>query len=69
LDNLSSLDALTFEHADRLTRRSWTTTETHIRKLREAGPDDNGILQLTTLCSYLSFENRLAAGLGIVREG
>jgi AhpD family alkylhydroperoxidase len=69
LDNLSPLDALIFKHAERLTRRSWTTTETDIRKLREAGLDDHGILQLTMLCSYLNFENRVAAGLGVEREG
>ena len=55
--------------AERLTRHSWTTSETDVRKLREAGLDDNGILQLTTLCSYLNFENRVAAALGIAREG
>ena len=37
LDNLSSLDALIFKHAERLTRHSSTTTENDIRKLREAG--------------------------------
>jgi alkylhydroperoxidase family enzyme len=68
LGDSSPLDRLIFQHADRLTRRSWTTTESDIQSLREAGMDDHGILQLTMLCSYLSFENRVAAALGLALE-
>ena len=44
------------------------TKEDHIQELRQAGLDDHGILQLTMLCSYLSFENRIALGLGLALE-
>ena len=67
-DDQGLLEALMFKHAARLTRRSWTTTESDIQKLRDAGLEDRGILQLTMLCSYLNFENRVAAGLGVAPE-
>ena len=57
-----------FLHAERLTREPAGTKEEHIHQLRDAGIDDRGILQLTMLCSYLSFENRVALGLGVPIE-
>ncbi len=68
-DQLTPRDALVFRHAERLTREPWTTRETHIQELRQAGLDDHGILQLTMLCSYVSFESRVALGLGLSLEG
>ena len=56
-------DRLLLEHAARLTERPWTTREEHVGTLRSAGLDDRGILQLTMLVSYLSFESRVALGL------
>jgi alkylhydroperoxidase family enzyme len=61
---LSSRDRLFLEHAARLTQQPWTTREEHLDRLRSAGLDDRGILQLTMLVSYLSFESRVALGLG-----
>jgi alkylhydroperoxidase family enzyme len=57
-------DRLFLEHAARLTQEPWTTREEHLDLLRSAGLDDRGILQLTMLVSYLSFESRVALGLG-----
>jgi uncharacterized peroxidase-related enzyme len=67
-DGLSALDQLVFQHAARLTQQPWTARETHVEQLRQAGMDDKAVLQLTMLASYLSFENRVALGLGIVLE-
>jgi uncharacterized peroxidase-related enzyme len=67
-DNLSALDQLLFQHAARLTQEPWATKETHIEQLRQAGLDDKAVLQLTMLVSYLSFENRVALGLGVALE-
>ena len=67
-DNLSALDLLLFQHVARLTQEPWTAKETHIEQLRQAGLDDKAVLQLTMLASYLSFENRVALGLGVVLE-
>jgi len=62
------LEELIYEHAKRLNRVPWKTREVHIDKLRKAGLDDLGILQLSMLVSYLSFENRIALGLGVALE-
>ena len=67
-ENLGGLDQLVFQHAARLTREPWTTREETIEELRQAGLDDKDILQLTMLASYLSFENRVALGLGVALE-
>jgi len=67
-EQLSGSEQLLFEHAERLTQQPWTTRESHIESLRQAGMNDHGILQLTMLCSYLSFENRVALGLGVALE-
>jgi len=65
---LPSRDRLFLEHAARLTREPWTTREERLRDLRSAGLDDRGILRLTMLISYLSFETRVALGLGVRLE-
>jgi uncharacterized peroxidase-related enzyme len=66
--NLPPREQVIFLHAERLTREPAGTRGEHIQQLRDAGLDDCGILQLTMLCSYLSFENRVALGLGIPIE-
>lgn len=66
--DLSTRERLLFTHARRLTQEPATTKEEHIDQLRQAGLDDQGILQLTMLCSYFSFENRVALALGIPIE-
>jgi len=63
-----SQEHVLFEHARRLTTQAATTGEEHIDQLRRVGLDDHGILQLTMLCSYFSFENRVALALGIPVE-
>jgi alkylhydroperoxidase family enzyme len=57
-----------FLHAQRLTQEPWTADRESIEVLRKTGMDDHGILQLTMLCSYMSFENRVALGLGVALE-
>jgi alkylhydroperoxidase family enzyme len=57
-----------FTHARRLTHEPASTKEEHVLQLRNVGFDDKGILQLTMLCSYFSFENRVALALGIPIE-
>lgn len=68
-NEISVRDRHLFEHVERLTRAPWTTEEKHIDQLRSNGLDDAAILRLTMLASYLSFENRVALGLGIPLEG
>ena len=66
--DLSAGDQALFTHARRLTYEPASTKEVHIQELRQAGFDDRSILQLTMLCSYFSFENRVALALGIPIE-
>jgi uncharacterized peroxidase-related enzyme len=66
--NLGSRERLLFAHARRLTHEPASTTEEHVQQLRQAGFDDHGILQLTMLCGYFSFENRVVLALGIPIE-
>ncbi|HXB57443.1 MAG TPA: hypothetical protein VN461_21965 [Vicinamibacteria bacterium] len=61
-------ERLLLEHAARLTEMPWTTRAEHLDTLRSAGLDDRGILKLTMLVSYLSFESRVALGLGAGRS-
>jgi uncharacterized protein YciW len=65
----SSVDRLLLEHARRLTLSPWTTRREHVGALRAAGLGDRDVLQLTTLVSYVSFEVRVALGLGVALEG
>jgi alkylhydroperoxidase family enzyme len=65
---LGELEKLQYEHAERLTLEPWTTREYHLKELQGAGMDELGILQLTMLISYLSFETRVVLGLGVAIE-
>jgi uncharacterized protein YciW len=67
-ESLPHLDQSMFRQARRLTQEPWTNREEDIQNLRGAGLDDRAILQLTMLVSYLSFENRVALGLGVSLE-
>jgi uncharacterized peroxidase-related enzyme len=64
----SQNDRLVLDHTRRLTLAPWTTREEHVEALRAAGLDDHAILQLTMLVAYVSFEVRVALGLGIATE-
>ena len=61
-------EQLLFAHAMRLAHEPAATRQEHIQQLRDADLDDHAILQLTMLCSYFSFENRVALALGIPIE-
>ena len=38
-------------------------------RLRQAGFDDKGILQITLIASWFNYINRVADGLGVGRDG
>jgi uncharacterized peroxidase-related enzyme len=67
--DLSERERALFTHAERLTRAPAATREEHIEELRGVGLDDVAVLELTMLVSYVSFENRVALGLGVPLEG
>lgn len=56
------------EHARRLTQAPASTREAHVDALRAVGLDDTAVVRLAMLVSYLSFEHRVALGLGVVPE-
>jgi alkylhydroperoxidase family enzyme len=65
---LSPLARAALEHAWSLTFEPWTLSEARLDVLRRKGLGDEAILRLTELIAYVSFECRVALGLGIVAE-
>jgi len=51
-----------------LTRDATRITPAHHLRLREAGFDDRGILQITLIASWFNYINRVADALGVGRE-
>jgi alkylhydroperoxidase family enzyme len=43
-------------------------TPDHLERLREAGFDDRGILQITLIASWFNYINRVADALGVGRD-
>jgi hypothetical protein len=52
----------------KLTLRPSEVAESDLARLREAGLDDRGILEVVQVTSYFNFVNRLADGLGVSLE-
>ena len=55
-------------YAAKLTRSPHAMGEADIRRLRDVGFDDAGILDICQVASYFNYVNRLAAGLGVELE-
>ncbi len=51
-----------------LTRDATRITRGHHDRLRAAGFDDRGILQITLIAAWFNYINRVADGLGVGRE-
>ncbi len=63
---LSELDLLLCLLSEQLTLRpSFAGKEELIRRIKEKGLDDRGILDATTIISYFNCVNRLVLGLGV----
>lgn len=52
----------------KLTRDATRVSREDHGKLREAGFDDTGILQITLIASWFNYINRVADALGVGRE-
>ena len=50
-----------------LTRDATRITRAHHDRLRAAGFDDRGILQITLIAAWFNYINRVADGLGVGR--
>jgi len=56
------------DYAAKLTHHAWKVTPEDIRRLRQVGFDDRGILQINLIASWFNFINRVADGLGVGRR-
>jgi len=56
------------DYALKLTDTPAAMCRADVERLREAGLDDRGILDLNMIASYFAFVNRLADGLGVPLE-
>lgn len=54
--------------AEQLTRTPAVMREQDIERLRDAGLEDRGILDVVQVVAYFNFVNRLADGLGVALE-
>ena len=56
------------EHVVKLTKDATKCSREDIQKLRDAGFDDRGILQITLIASWFNYINRVADALGVGRD-
>ena len=64
---LSPADRTMLDYVGVLTKDATRVTPEHHRRLREAGFDDRGILQITLIASWFNYINRVADALGVGR--
>jgi alkylhydroperoxidase family enzyme len=60
-------DLAMLDYVAELTRDATRITPQHHERLRAAGFDDCGILQITLIASWFNYINRVADGLGVGR--
>ncbi len=60
-------DRVMLDYVVELTRDATRVTPEHHDRLREAGFDDVGILQITLIASWFNYINRVADALGVGR--
>jgi uncharacterized peroxidase-related enzyme len=60
-------DRVMLDYVVQLTRDATGVTPDHHARLRAAGFDDRGILQITLIASWFNYINRVADSLGVGR--
>jgi alkylhydroperoxidase family enzyme len=65
---ISEPDRLMLDYVTQLTRDATRLSEENHRRLRQAGFDDQGILQITLIASWFNYINRVADALGVGRD-
>jgi alkylhydroperoxidase family enzyme len=65
---LTPQDRTMLDYVAVVTKDATRVTPAHHRRLREAGFDDRGILQITLIASWFNYINRVADALGVGRE-
>lgn len=66
---ISEQDRTMLEYVVKLTKDATQVLPADHAKLREAGFDDRGILQITLIASWFNYINRVADALGVGRDG
>jgi alkylhydroperoxidase family enzyme len=64
---ISAQDRVMLDYVGVVTKDATKVTPAHHRRLREAGFDDRGILQITLIASWFNYINRVADALGVGR--
>ena len=64
---LTPQDRVMLDYVTLLTQDATRVTPSHHKRLREAGFDDRGILQITLIASWFNYINRVADALGVGR--
>ena len=65
---ISDQDRVMLEYVEQLTKDATRIGPAHHERLRAAGFDDRGILQITLIASWFNYINRVADALGVGRE-
>ena len=65
---ISDADRVMLDYVAELTRDATKVTRAHHDRLRAAGFDDRGILQITLIASWFNSINRVADALGVGRD-
>jgi len=65
---ISDQDRVMLEYVEKLTRDATRIGKDDHERLRSAGFDDKGILQITLIAGWFNYINRVADALGVGRE-
>ena len=65
---ISEQDRIMLDYVVKLTKDATKVSPADHEKLREAGFDDRGILQITLIASWFNYINRVADALGVGRD-
>ncbi len=65
---ISAQDRVMLEYVETLTKDATRIGKEDHEKLRAAGFDDKGIVQITLIASWFNYINRVADALGVGRE-
>ncbi|HXJ12874.1 MAG TPA: hypothetical protein VNH19_11420 [Candidatus Limnocylindrales bacterium] len=66
--SITAQDKAMLEYVVKLTRDATQCTRADHDRLRAAGFDDRGILQITLIASWFNYINRVADALGVGRD-
>ena len=66
---ISERNKTMLEYVVKLTRDATRCSPEDHKKLRAAGFDDRGILQITLIAAWFNYINKVADALGVGREG